>query len=70
MVSNRRLILETDYVCSFPWEVIQPDVSSGLLRVLDVALPQGFGPVGISLRKGGAPSRTAEALLDALRASA
>ncbi len=67
VISNRRLILETDYICSFPWEVVKPDVDSGLLEVLHVKLPQSFGPVGISVRKGGAPSRAAEALLDALR---
>lgn len=70
VISNRRLILETDYICAFPGEVIQLDIQSGLLRELVIDLPMGFGPVGISRRKVGPHSNTAHALLHALRSIA
>jgi LysR family pca operon transcriptional activator len=70
VVSNRRLILETDYVCSFPWDVVQLDVQHGLLSRLNPNLPLAFGPVGVSMRKEGAPSPAGQALLDALHAVA
>lgn len=70
VVSNRRLIMETDYICSFPWEVVKLDVEHGMLCRIDASMPFMFGPVGISRRKGGGLSRAAEALVEALRSAA
>lgn len=70
VVSNRRLILETDCICAFPWQVVEPDVEAGLLARIDAGLELSFGPVGISRRKAGLPSRAAEALIAALREAA
>lgn len=70
VVSNRRLILETDYICAFPWDVIVPDVRYGLLRRLELDEPLVFGPVGVSTRKDGILSRAAHALYETLQTTA
>lgn len=67
VVSNRRLIMHTDYVCAFPWRVVAPDVRGGLLARLPVMPVPSFGPVGVSRRKDAPLSRVALALMDALR---
>ena len=68
VVSNRRLILETDYICAFPLQVVEPDFDGGTLVRIDIGVPMTFGPVGITTRKRGGVSRTADELLRTLRA--
>jgi DNA-binding transcriptional LysR family regulator len=70
VVFNRRMILETDCICAFPQEVVQLELDNGMLEQIPVSSLPGFGPVGISSRKGGGLSRAAEALLQALRETA
>lgn len=70
VVFNRRLILETDCIGAFPLEVVQLDLERGVLQRIDgVSLP-AFGPVGITRRKDGSLSRAAQALADAVHATA
>lgn len=67
VVSNRRLILETDCICAFPSGVVQFDIDNGVLARLAFGALPSFGPVGVSRRQGGGLSRAALALLDELR---
>lgn len=70
VVSNRRMLMDTDFICAFPLEVIQPDLDTGLLRRLPLKHELSFGPVGVSRRRTGSLSRAAEALIQAMRDSA
>ncbi|GAB0153709.1 LysR substrate-binding domain-containing protein [Marinobacterium sp. BA1] len=67
VVTNRRLIIETDYVGVFPVQVVQPDIDTGLLARVDITPAISFGPVGISWLKDNPFSRVAEELIKELR---
>lgn len=70
VVFNRRMLIDTDFVCAFPLGVIQPDLTAGLLRRLTLKHELSFGPVGVSRRRTGSLSRAADALIQAMRDSA
>jgi len=67
VVTNRRLILETDYIGAFPAQVVLPDIEAGLLARVPVMPAISFGPVGISWLSGSPFSLVAEAFVRELR---
>ncbi|WP_036232781.1 LysR substrate-binding domain-containing protein [Marinobacterium litorale] len=67
VVTNRRLIIETDYIGTFPAQVVQPDIDAGLLSRIDMRPAISFGPVGISWMKDSAFSQAAQELVTSLR---
>lgn len=68
VVFNRRLILESDCICAFPWQVIEPDLRGGVLATVPLPEALAFGPVGITTRQQAGLPRTAEELVRCLRA--
>lgn len=67
IVTNRRMIMDTDYVGAFPAQVVQPDIFAGLLSRLPMEETLSFGPVGISLLKDSQLGSAAKALVDELK---
>jgi len=68
IVTNRRLIMDTNYIGAFPAQVVQPDISAGLLSQLPMEEPLSFGPIGISRLKDSPLGSAAQALVDELQA--
>lgn len=69
-LTNRSLLRSRDYLGLMPAHVAAQDIASGLLVQLDLTLPFGAGPVGVSYRRNGELSPAGEAMLQALRAAA
>lgn len=67
VISNRRLIIESNYIAAFPWRVVKMDVEAGLLCRLSVVGDWSFGPVGITFRRNERRSPAAEQLVKTLR---
>jgi hypothetical protein len=65
-----RLPHTTDAVVALPLEAVQPLCDSGFLAVLASNLGVGMGPFGIITRRKHKLSAGAQALFDAIRASA
>ncbi|WP_369855523.1 LysR substrate-binding domain-containing protein [Candidatus Thalassolituus haligoni] len=70
VITNRRLIMETDYIAAFPTQVIQTDLDTGLLAAIPISPARSFGAVGISQVKERPLSHAALRLVDQLRATA
>lgn len=51
VLANRRLIIESDCVCPFPWQTVELDVGAGLLARIETDPVLSLGPVGITRRK-------------------
>lgn len=66
-LTNRTLLRSRDYIGLMPAHVAAQDIASGLLAQLDLTLPFGNGPVGVSYRRNGQMSPAGEAMLQALR---
>ncbi len=69
-LTNRSLLQSKDYVGIMPAHVAEQDVATGSLTQLDIVLPFGTGPVGVSYRKSGSLSPAGDAMLRGLRAAA
>lgn len=67
IVTNRRMIMDTDYVGAFPSQVVQPDIYAGLLSRLPMEERLSFGPVGITRLKDSQLGNAAEALMSELK---
>jgi len=67
VVANRRMVMDTDWICAFPRQVIEPDLAAGLLARIPLAPSLSFGPVGVCHRQDVPLSRAAEGLLAILR---
>ncbi|MGO1500056.1 MAG: LysR substrate-binding domain-containing protein [Marinobacter sp.] len=68
IVTNRRMIMDTNYVGAFPAQVVQPDISANLLSKLPMKDTLSFGPVGITQTKGNQLGIAARVLADELKA--
>lgn len=66
-LTNRSLLRSREYIGLMPAHVAAQDIAAGLLVRLDLTLPFGTGPVGVSYRQNGKMSPAAEAMLEALR---
>lgn len=66
-LTNRALLQSREIIGLMPAHVASQDIEAGLLRKLDITLPFGTGPVGVSYRKGGQFSPAGQAMLEALR---
>nr|WP_279578039.1 LysR substrate-binding domain-containing protein [Paracoccus versutus] len=69
-LTNRSLLRSRDYIGLMPAHVAAQDIASGLLVQLDLMLPFGNGPVGVSYRRNVQLSPAGEAMLQALRRAA
>ena len=69
-LTNRSLLKSKDYVGIMPAHVVAQDIAAGILKQLDLTLPIGTGPVGVSYRKHGLLSPAGVAVLHALRSAA
>lgn len=67
VIANRRMLLETDWICAFPRQVVEPDIDAGMLARVPVEPLLSFGPVGICQRRDVPLSRAAEGLVAVLR---
>ncbi|MDP2507235.1 LysR substrate-binding domain-containing protein [Oceanobacter sp. 3_MG-2023] len=67
VITNRRLIMATDYIAAFPSQVIQTDLDTGLLAAIPVNPAKSFGAVGISQVKERPLSHAALRLVEELR---
>lgn len=67
VIANRRMLLETDWICAFPSQVVEPDIDAGLLARVPLDPVLSFGPVGICYRRDVPLSRAAEGLVSVLR---
>lgn len=67
VITNRKLIIETDYIGVFPAQVVQPDITAGILAKVNLAPSLTFGPVGICWLKDNPLSRAAQELVQELR---
>lgn len=70
MLTNRTLLLSSDMIGVWPFQVVSDDVARGVLTLLPVQLSTTTGPVGISRRRNGMLSPAATALVDELKAVA
>ncbi len=66
VVTNRRMIMETNYIGAFPSQVVKPDITGGLLSQLPMEQTLSFGPVGISRLKNNPLGSAAKALVQEL----
>lgn len=69
-LTNRSLLRSRAYIGLMPAHVAAQDIASGLLVELDLTLPFGTGPVGVTYRMKGQLSPAGEAMLQALRKAA
>jgi len=69
-LTNRSLLRSRDYIGLMPAHVAAQDIAAGFLVKLDLTLPFGNGPVGVSYRRNGRMSPAGEAMLQALRMAA
>lgn len=69
-LTNRSLLRSRDYIGLMPAHVAALDIDADLLVQLDLALPFGNGPVGVSYRRNGRMSPAGEAMLQSLRKAA
>lgn len=68
LLTNRRLLHETDLIGAWPRGVAADDLAAGRLISLPVRLNEILGPVGVSTRKSARLSPAAQALLSMLHA--
>lgn len=69
-LTNRSLLQSNTYVGLMPAHVVAQDFATGTLCKVDITLPFGTGPVGVSYRQEDLLSPAGEAMLQALRAVA
>jgi len=69
-LTNRKLLQDNALIALMPAQVVEEDVTLGRIAALDWVVPVGRGPVGVTLRAGGALSPAANAFLELLRTEA
>jgi DNA-binding transcriptional LysR family regulator len=69
-LTNRRLLLDFDYISVWPRQAVQEDHDKGRLAILPIDLPSTVGAVGITTRAAGRPSPSAQAVIQAIRDAA
>lgn len=67
LLTNRRLLYESDLIGAWPRGVVAEELAAGRLVSLPVRLNEILGPVGVSTRKSARLSPAAQALLSMLR---
>ncbi len=67
LLTNRRLLQETDIIGVWPERVARDDIETGTLKRLGLPFNVPFGPVGIARRRGSTMTPAAYALVDVLR---
>lgn len=66
----RSFLNDSDYLTMISENQIQYEVSSGLLRILNIGLSQFSRPIGLTMRKNWKPTKTQLTLIDFLREKA
>ncbi|MDR7126728.1 LysR substrate-binding domain-containing protein [Pseudotabrizicola sp. 4114] len=66
-LTNRNLLQTNDFIGLMPAQAAAQEIASGHLAQLDLELPFGGGPVGVTYRMQGQLSPAGEAMLQALR---
>ena len=67
LIMNQSLLLDTDYLSVWPWQVATLEEAAGQVAILPLPLTTTIGPVGITTRSGARLSPAAEALAQTLR---
>jgi DNA-binding transcriptional LysR family regulator len=67
LLTNRRLLLDADYVSVWPRQVTFDDHEYGRIAILPLRLPTTVGPIGIITRSEGELTPAAEALIRTIR---
>ena len=67
LLTNRRLLLDADYISVWPRQVTFDDYERGRIVILPVRLPTTAGTIGIITRSGAELSPSAEALIQTIR---
>ena len=70
LLLNRTLLLLTDYLSVWPWQVACRDASLGQVGILPIVLPSTAGPIGITTRLDSRLSPAAEAFVETLQSVA
>jgi DNA-binding transcriptional LysR family regulator len=70
LVMNRALVLSTDYLSVWPWQVAGSEAAAGNIAVLPIRLAPTAGPIGITLRRDAIPPPAVEIFIATLRAVA
>lgn len=66
-LTNRRLVMNADYLAVWPWMVANTEAKAGNIAILPLALRSTVGPVGISTRAQAKLSPAAEMFIHSLR---
>lgn len=67
VLTNRALLMGTDYLAIWPVRLAESEARRGLLSILPVRLPATMGQIGISTRMTGRLSPAAQVVIAALR---
>lgn len=70
LLTNRRLLLDGDYVSVWPRQVARDDHEQRRIAILPIDLPSTAGPIGITTRADARLSPAAQALIQAIRQKA
>ena len=70
ILTNRALVLRSDYLAVWPVQLARFEADLGLVQALDIPLPTTHRPIGISTRRDARLSPAAETLITALRGAA
>ena len=70
ILTNRALVLLSDYLAVWPVQLARFEADLGLVQALDIPLPTTHRPIGISTRRDARLSPAAETLITALRGAA
>lgn len=70
ILTNRALVLRSDYLAVWPVQLARFEADLGLVQALDIPLPTTHRPIGISTRRDARLSPAAETFITALRGAA
>lgn len=67
LIMNQSLLIDSDYLSVWPWQVATLEEEAGRVAILSVSLSTTIGPVGITTRRDVLLSPAAEILIQTLR---
>lgn len=67
LLTNRRLLVDADYLGILPWQAARRDAEAGQIAVLPIVLQTTVNPVGMTIRANARLSPAADLLLRTLR---
>jgi DNA-binding transcriptional LysR family regulator len=67
LLTNRRLLLDSDYISIWPTEVTYEDCEHDRIALLPIELPSTAGYIGITMRSESGLSPAAQACIEAIR---